>query len=85
MHSCIILSRLWRLIDAEHRVTELRGHCVSGQRPELQPGVTYTFANEVQLASEWGSLEGSFRVLDETGVLHEIELDRRLLASPIMA
>ena len=80
-----LLSRCWRLIDADHRVAELRGPCVSGQRPELHPGTRYTFASEVQLASEWGSLEGSFRVLDETGALQEIELGRQVLARPVLA
>ena len=84
-HSLLLLSRCWRLIDADHRVAELRGPCVSGQRPELQPATTYTFACEVQLASDWGSLEGAFRVLDETGALHEIEMERQVLARPVLA
>lgn len=84
-HSIRLLSRCWRLIDAEHRVAELRGPCVAGQRPELLPGTTYSFASEVQLNTEWGSLEGSFRVLDEDGALHEVELSRQVLARPVLA
>lgn len=83
-----LLSRCWRLIDADHHQAELLGPCVSGQRPEIFPGARYSFSSEVQLATPWGSLEGSFRVLDADGSLHEVALERQMLAAvrePVLA
>jgi len=82
-----LLSRCWKLIDADHRVAELRGPCVAGQRPELLPGARYDFASTVHLATEWGSFEGNFRVLDAAGGLLEVEIERHMLsaAAPVLA
>jgi ApaG protein len=77
-----LLSRRWRLIDADHHQVELLGQCVSGQRPEIFPGASYRFTSEVQLTTAWGSLEGSFRALDADGGLIEIELERQMLVTP---
>lgn len=77
-----LLSRRWRLIDADHHQVELLGECVSGQRPEIFPGACYSFTSEVQLTTAWGSLEGSFRALDADGSLIEIELERQMLVTP---
>lgn len=77
-----LLSRRWRLIDADHHQVELLGQCVAGQRPEIFPGACYSFTTEVQLTTAWGSLEGSFRAIDADGGLHEIELERQMLATP---
>jgi ApaG protein len=77
-----LLSRRWRLIDADHHQVELLGQCVSGQRPEIFPDACYSFTSEVQLATAWGSLEGSFRALDADGGLIEVELERQMLVTP---
>lgn len=77
-----LLSRRWRLIDADHRVVELRGACVADQRPALLPGASYAFATEIQLMTSWGSLEGELRVADEQDQLHELPLERWMLAHP---
>ena len=81
-NSVRLLSRRWRLIDADHHQVELLGQCVSGQRPEILPGACYSFTSEVQLATAWGSLEGSFRALDADGGLIEIDLERQMLVTP---
>lgn len=81
-NSVRLLSRRWRLIDADHHQVELLGQCVNGQRPEILPGACYSFTSEVQLATAWGSLEGSFRALDADGGLIEIDLERQMLVTP---
>lgn len=75
-----LMSRCWRLIDADHQVSELRGPCVLGQRPKLVPGAAYSFSCELRLATAWGSLEGAIFAVDAEGRLHECSLERQILA-----
>lgn len=81
----VVVSRHWRVIDADHRVTELRGPCLPDHRPRVAAGASFAFPTELRLATDWGSVEGVVHLLDENGALLAAPLERVVLAAPAAA
>ena len=57
-----LLSRQWRITDGNEHVQEVQGEGVVGEKPVIEPGKSYEYTSGTVLATEVGSMEGSYRM-----------------------
>lgn len=62
-----LLSRYWRITNADNSVQEVQGEGVIGQQPTLEPGEEYTYTSGVVLETEVGTMEGSYEMMTLDG------------------
>jgi len=56
-----LLSRIWRIVDADGETSVVRGDGVIGQQPTLAAGATYEYSSYCPLGTRWGTMEGTYR------------------------
>ena len=69
-----LLSRYWRITDAEGKVQEVRGPGVVGEQPRLEPGEAFTYTSGVPLSTSSGMMVGSYQMRSDTGELFTIDV-----------
>lgn len=80
---CIqLLTRAWRIHDADGKITEVSGDGVIGQQPFIPPGESFTYTSGTVLTTPLGSMQGHYGICDEQGDLHEVEVAPFRLAVP---
>ena len=57
-----LISRHWIITDANNEVQEVQGVGVIGQQPLLNPGDSYTYTSGVILATDTGTMSGSYQM-----------------------
>jgi ApaG protein len=62
-----LMSRKWLIIDGEGTRKVVEGEGVVGQQPELDPGESYEYTSHVPLETSWGTMEGSYTMVDGNG------------------
>lgn len=62
-----LLSRHWIIRDGFDRVEHVRGPGVVGQHPVLHPEQIFTYSSFCPLSTPSGSMQGSFRFVDQKG------------------
>ena len=77
-----VTARHWKITDANGRLEEVKGAGIVGEQPVLKPGETFRYTSGCPLATSSGIMEGTYRVVDETGVAFEIEIPAFSLDSP---
>jgi ApaG protein len=77
-----LVSRHWIIIDAHGRREEVRGPGVVGENPVLEPGETYRYASGCPLATPSGLMQGSYRMVTDTGETFDVEVPAFSLDSP---
>lgn len=75
-----LVSRHWIIRDAENDVQEVRGPGVVGENPELGPGESFEYMSGCPLPTEWGTMEGSYRMRRPDGTEFEALIGRFFLA-----
>lgn len=83
-----LLSRHWVIRDANNESWEVRGPGVIGKHPELGPGESFEYMSGCPLPTEWGTMEGSYRMTRDSGEEFEVRIGRFFLArnvAPIAA
>ncbi len=81
-----LLSRHWLIVDSEGQRQEVRGDGVVGQRPTLAPNESFEYSSYCPLEREWGTMEGTYRFLSESGEGFDVEIGRfYLVAEPYIA
>ena len=75
-----LLSRHWLIKDANNEAREVRGPGVVGENPELAPGESFEYMSGCPLATEWGTMEGSYTMRREDGSLFRARIGRFFLA-----
>ena len=58
-----LLSRHWRITDANNRVQEVRGDGVVGEQPLIEPGSSYRYTSGSMLETPVGTMEGSYEMI----------------------
>jgi ApaG protein len=74
-----LLSRHWRIIDADGDVKEVRGDGVVGQQPILADGHTFEYSSFCPLETEWGTMEGTYTFETAEAQLVEVAVARFIL------
>lgn len=62
-----LLTRRWRITDAQGRVHEVIGDGVVGEKPVLRPGESYEYSSGTPLGTPSGFMAGIFQVIDTSG------------------
>src|SRR5690606_4581576 len=55
-----LLRRHWIIQNAHQHIEEIEGEGVVGQTPYLRPGSSFSYTSFCPLATEWGSMRGSY-------------------------
>lgn len=74
--------RHWRITDADGRLEEVHGPGVIGEQPTLGPGGTFNYTSGCVLRTPSGIMVGTYRMIDETGEVFEVEIPAFSLDSP---
>ncbi len=65
--TCQLISRHWIIRDATGHVQEVRGPGVVGRQPVLEPGESFEYTSGCPLTTPYGSMEGTYQMVSETG------------------
>lgn len=77
-----LLSRHWRITDANNRVQEVRGEGVVGEQPLIAAGESYTYTSGSMLETPVGTMEGSYHMIDIDGQRFDAPIPVFSLAQP---
>jgi ApaG protein len=77
-----LLSRHWRILDGRGALHEVRGEGVVGEMPLIAPGSSFDYVSGCPLSTPTGSMEGSYRLVDEDGQAFDVAIPRFPLAGP---
>ncbi len=80
-----LLSRHWVIVDGDGARREVRGEGVVGQQPELAPGAFFEYSSYCPLEHAWGTMEGSYQMIDHLGERFEVRIERFYLVSEFAA
>ncbi len=75
-----LLSRHWVITDGNGEVREVRGEGVVGLQPTLQVGEVYQYTSGAVLATEVGTMEGSYSMISASGEVFDAPIQPFLLA-----
>lgn len=75
-----LLSRHWVITDGNGEVREVRGEGVVGLKPTLQVGEVYQYTSGAVLATEVGTMEGSYNMISDSGEEFDAPIQPFLLA-----
>ncbi len=68
--------------DATGRIEEVRGPGVVGEQPVIEPGESYQYTSGCPLPTPFGSMEGSYQLVTESGVEFNARIAEFMLREP---
>lgn len=71
-----LLSRHWTIIDGDGELEEVEGVGVIGETPILEPGESFEYTSFCPLPTEWGTMEGVYRMMRADGSMFDVEVAR---------
>jgi ApaG protein len=77
-----LLTRHWRITDANGKVQEVRGDGVVGEQPRLAPGEAFQYTSWTLIETPVGSMEGRYQMQADDGVHFEAPIPAFTLAQP---
>ena len=77
-----LMSRYWKIIDAQGRVQEVRGVGVVGEQPVLEPGEEYSYTSGCPLTTPSGVMLGAYEMSTDAGDRFDISVPVFSLDSP---
>ncbi|PIV15034.1 MAG: Co2+/Mg2+ efflux protein ApaG [Gallionellales bacterium CG03_land_8_20_14_0_80_55_15] len=77
-----LISRYWLITDAYSHVQEVRGQGVVGEQPLLKPNQRFEYTSGTLLATQVGTMKGSYLMRDEEGEDFEVEIPEFVLSVP---
>ena len=80
-----LLSRHWRITDAQGRVQEVRGAGVVGEQPVLLPGEHFEYTSGVPLTTPSGFMGGTYQMVTQDGRQFDIVVPTFSLDCPYPA
>ena len=69
-----LISRHWVITDADNTVQEVRGLGVVGHQPLLQPGEQFEYTSGTSLATNYGTMQGTYFCTAEDGRQFEVPI-----------
>lgn len=79
-----LLTRHWIITDANGKVQEVAGDGVVGEQPYLLPGQGFRYSSGAILETPVGSMQGSYRMVDDNGEHFDAAIRPFTLAIPGM-
>jgi ApaG protein len=80
--SAQLVSRHWRIRDANNNLQEVQGIGVVGEQPLIDPGKSYTYTSGVVLETETGIMEGTYQMRLSEGESFDAEIPTFALVPP---
>ena len=77
-----LLSRYWHIVDGQGRAEDIYGPGVVGKTPILKPNDIFEYTSFCPLPTPLGFMEGSYRMLDESGKEFDVPIERFQLVAP---
>ena len=77
-----LISRHWIITDGNNHVQEVRGKGVVGEQPSLKPGQSFEYSSGTVLATQVGTMSGSYRMLAEDGTEFDAPIPQFVLSVP---
>lgn len=78
-----LLSRHWLITDGRGALHEVRGEGVVGETPLIAPGSSFDYVSGCPLATPTGTMEGSYRMVDEDGEPFDVDIPKFSLIGPV--
>jgi ApaG protein len=75
-----LVSRHWIITDARYDVQEVRGQGVVGEQPTLQPGQSFEYTSGAVLATQVGTMSGSYQMVAEDGTEFDAPIPQFVLS-----
>lgn len=69
-----LISRVWKIIDSNGNVKEVRGEGVVGEQPILEPGESFEYTSGTPLKTSSGLMHGSYFMENMNGSDFEVEI-----------
>jgi len=77
-----LLTRFWRITDANNRVQEVHGEGVVGQKPYLRPGESFAYTSSAIIETPVGCMHGSYQMLADDGIAFDADIPAFTLSIP---
>ena len=77
-----LISRHWIITDANEHVQEVRGLGVVGEQPQLKPRESFEYTSGTALATDVGTMRGTYRMLAEDGYEFDAPIPEFTLSIP---
>jgi len=77
-----LLSRHWVITDGNGLVEEVMGDGVIGEQPVISPGGAHQYNSFCVLQTNVGYMQGSYRMLSESGEVFDAPIPAFTLAAP---
>jgi len=77
-----LISRHWVITDAMGHVEEVRGPGVVGNQPILAPGQGFEYTSGCPLTTPFGSMHGTYQMMNDRKEQFDIEIAPFMLAEP---
>ncbi len=77
-----LVSRHWIVTDANNDVQEVRGQGVVGEQPVLKPKQSFEYTSGTVLATQVGTMSGSYQMVAEDGSQFDATIPQFVLSVP---
>jgi len=77
-----LLTRHWKITDANGNLQEVRGEGVVGEQPILEPGESFEYTSGTPLATPSGIMVGTYRLERGNGEIFDARIPAFSLDSP---
>lgn len=77
-----LISRYWRITDANGKVEEVAGEGVVGEQPWMRPGDSFEYTSGAVLETAVGTMSGSYLMLADDGTRFEAPIPQFTLSVP---
>lgn len=77
-----LLRRHWVITDANNHVQEVKGKGVVGEQPTIQPGQSFEYTSGTVLATQVGTMSGSYHMALEDGAEFPVTIPQFVLSVP---
>jgi ApaG protein len=77
-----LVSRHWIITDGMGKVEEVQGPGVIGKQPTLAPGQSFEYTSGCPLTTPFGSMHGTYQMINQTAEQFEIEIAPFTLSEP---
>ena len=81
-HPVQLLSRHWVITDANQHVQEVKGKGVVGEQPVIKPGQSFEYSSGSVLATQVGTMSGSYRMQMVEGGEFDVAVPQFVLSVP---
>ncbi|MEW5904610.1 MAG: Co2+/Mg2+ efflux protein ApaG [Pseudomonadota bacterium] len=81
-HPVQLLERHWIITDSNSHVQEVKGKGVVGEQPVIAPGQKYEYSSGTVLATQVGTMSGSYRMQVVDGGEFSVPIPQFVLSVP---